>query len=166
MSNVLNKFDQPVNADKDDNIVTFAGTVNMTGTVAVTGTTTVTGSTVYDSTSFLPKKIANVLLAHDVEIFDSGTALNISGVNLVTGGTGIADFTLAAPEVGCLCTIRIDTISSGTVVVTTGSGITIGAGTVNTATFDAAEDVLVLAHTSATQWDVVTNIGSVALSTV
>ena len=93
------------------------------------------------------------------------TALLNSGVNLIAGGTGIADLTLAAPAPGSRVIIRIASISSGTVVVTTASGVTFD-GTNNTATFNAAEDTLELIYKSATEYAIALNQGSVALSSV
>jgi hypothetical protein len=92
-------------------------------------------------------------------------ACSTNGVSSIAGGTGIADMTLAAPSDGDVATIRIDAITSGTVVVTCAAGVTFD-GTNNTATFDAADESLVLAYKSATEWQVVLNIGSVALSSV
>lgn len=86
------------------------------------------------------------------------------GVSAIAGGTGIADMTLAAPSVGDLATIRIDSISSGSVVVTCAEGVTLN-GTNDVATFDAAGETLVLAYKAANTWQVVMNIGAVALST-
>lgn len=87
-----------------------------------------------------------------------------NGVSAITGGTGIADMTLAAPSDGDVATIRIDSLSSGSVVVTCAEGVTLD-GTNDVATFDAAGETLVLAYKSATQWQIVLNIGAVALST-
>lgn len=92
-------------------------------------------------------------------------ACSTNGVSAITGGTGIADMTLAAPSEGDVATIRINSITSGTVVLTCAAGVTFD-GTNNTATFDAAGDSLVLAYKSATQWQIVLNIGAVALSAV
>lgn len=92
-------------------------------------------------------------------------ACSTNGVSSITGGTGIADMTLAAPSDGDVATIRIDSISSGTVVVTCAAGVTFD-GTNNTATFNAAGDALVLAYLSATQYQIVHNIGAVVLSSV
>jgi hypothetical protein len=88
-----------------------------------------------------------------------------NGVSSIAGGTGIADMTLAAPADGDVATVRIASITSGSVVVTCAEGVTFD-GTNNTATFDAAGDTLQLAYKSATQWQIVLNIGAVALSTV
>ena len=89
-------------------------------------------------------------------------AILTNGLTLVTGGTGIADLTLAAPSPGYEATIRIASLSSGDVVVTCATGITLN-GTATIATFNAAEDTLVLVYNTAKNWAVKTNI-SVVLS--
>jgi hypothetical protein len=88
----------------------------------------------------------------------------INGTTLITGGTGIADMTLAAPVANSRVIIRLASISSGSVVVTTATGVTFD-GTNNTATFDAADDWIELVYTSATAWSVVRS-NSVTLSSV
>jgi hypothetical protein len=87
-----------------------------------------------------------------------------NGVSAIAGGTGIADMSLAAPADGDVATIRLDSLTSGTVVVTCAAGVTLN-GTNNVATFDAVSDTLVLAYKAANTWQVVNNIGAVALST-
>lgn len=87
-----------------------------------------------------------------------------NGLTLIAGGTGIADMTLAAPQPGHRAVIRLASITSGTVVVTTAAGTTLD-GTNNTATFNAAEDTLVLVYNTSTAWAVETNV-SVSLSSV
>lgn len=92
-------------------------------------------------------------------------AIPINGIAQIAGGTGIADMTLAAPSPGSLVVIRIASITSGTVVVTTAAGVTFN-GTNNTATFNAADDTLILVYKSATEWSIVLNAGAVVFSTV
>jgi hypothetical protein len=96
------------------------------------------------------------------------TAINkpvpTSGITLITGGAGLTGLTLAAPSLGCRCEIRLDSLSSGSVVCKTAEGVTFD-GTNNTATFDAAGEALILVYEAATKWAVVENIGSVGLST-
>lgn len=92
-------------------------------------------------------------------------ACNVNGLTVVTGGTGIADLTLAAPTEGARAVIRIGTLSSGNVVVTTAAGVTLN-GTNNTATFNAVDEALVLIYKAANTWEVELNVGGVALSTV
>lgn len=110
-------------------------------------------------------KLERVKIQNDATVHAAGGALATSGINLITGGTGIADFTLAAPVPGDRCEIRIDSLSSGDVVVTTAAGVTFD-GSNNTATLNAAAEALVLAYKSATEWQVVENVGAVALSAV
>ena len=87
-----------------------------------------------------------------------------NGVSAITCASGISDMSLAAPTAGDVATIRIDSLDSGSVVVKTPTGVTFN-GTNNTAVFDAANESLVLAYASATAWQVVLNVGGVALST-
>jgi len=108
-------------------------------------------------------KLARVQIQNDATVHAAGAALATSGINLITGGTGIADFTLAAPAPGDRCEIRIDSLSSGDVVVTTAAGVTFD-GTNNTATLNAAAEALILVYKSATEWQIVENVGAVALS--
>lgn len=91
-------------------------------------------------------------------------ACNVSGTTLIAGGTGIADLTLAAPTEGCVATIRLATLTSGTVVIKTPSGVTFN-GTNNTATMDAVNDTLQLIYKAANTWEVRFNQGTVAFST-
>lgn len=85
------------------------------------------------------------------------------GLNIIAGGTGIADITIGLPSPGARCVIRIGSLSSGSVVVTCSGTFD---GTNNTATFDAANEALVLVYDSATAWAIEANIGAVALSSV
>jgi hypothetical protein len=87
-----------------------------------------------------------------------------NGLTIITGGTGIADMTLAAPQPGHRAVIRIATISSGDVVVKTPSGVTFD-GTNNTATFNAAEDKISLVYNTSTAWAVESNVSVVLSST-
>lgn len=112
----------------------------------------------------LGAKLGYVLASNDVTVVSANGALPISGISLIAGGTGLAGLTLAAPAPGCLARIRVATISSGNVVVTTAAGVTFD-GTNNTATCNAAADELILAYKSATEWHVVSNT-SVTLSAV
>lgn len=93
------------------------------------------------------------------------TACQVNGVTIVTGGTGIDDLTLAAPTPGAVAIIRIASLTPGTVVVTTAAGVTLD-GTNNTATFDAANEALMLVYASATAWAIALNVGGVGLSSV
>ena len=109
-------------------------------------------------------KFGQVLASNDVYEVSTNGAIATSGITLIAGGTGLASLTLAAPSPGVQARIRIATISSGNVVVTTAAGVTFD-GTNNTATFNAAADELVLGYKSATQWIVIENT-SVSLSSV
>lgn len=91
-------------------------------------------------------------------------ACAVNGVTLVTGGTGIADLTLAAPTPGAKAIIRVNSLTSGNVVITTAAGVTFD-GTNNTCTMNAADDWIELVYVSATVWGVVRS-NSVALSSV
>lgn len=90
-------------------------------------------------------------------------ACAVNGLTLVTGGTGIADLTLAAPTIGARAVIRINTLASGSVVVTCATGVTLN-GTNKIATFDAANEALVLVYKAANTWEIELNIGAVAIS--
>jgi len=83
---------------------------------------------------------------------------------MIEGGTGIADLILPAPGPGVYCEIKLESITSGVVVVTTTAGVTFD-GTNNTATFDAAGDVLRLGYKSATEWRIRGNESVVLSST-
>lgn len=110
-------------------------------------------------------KLARLQIQNDLTAHTGDGACATSGVNLVAGGTGISGLTLAAPVAGDRCEIRIDSLSSGSVVVTTAAGVTFD-GSNNTATLDAANEALILVYKSATEWQIVENVGAVALSSV
>ena len=109
-------------------------------------------------------KLAQVLASNDVIAVSANGALPISGISIVAGGTGLAGLTLAAPQPGCKARIRVATLTSGNVVVTTAAGVTFN-GTNNTATFNAVADELVLGYKTATEWTIIENV-SVTLSSV
>lgn len=88
-----------------------------------------------------------------------------NGLTLITGGTGIADMALAAPSPGEVAIIRLVSLTSGSVVVTAAEGVTLD-GTNNTATFDAAEETLILVYANENTWAVALNAGSITLSEV
>ena len=96
-------------------------------------------------------------------VSSSDKACMLDGVNVIAGGTGLADVTLGLPSPGFRCVIRIGSLSSGSVVVTCTGTFD---GTNNTATFDAANETLVLVYDSATAWAIEANIGAVAMSAV
>lgn len=87
-----------------------------------------------------------------------------NGLNIVTGGAGLADATLGLPSPGYRCTIRVASVDENKTVVVTCAGTF--DGTNNTATFNAADDSLTLVYNTATAWAVESNVGSVALSAV
>jgi hypothetical protein len=110
-------------------------------------------------------EINKLFTRNEVTVLDGSvgqTACVTNGVSAIEGGTGIADMTLAAPSKGDVATIRIDSITSGDVVVTCAEGVTFD-GTNDKATFDAAGETLVLAYKNDTTWQVVMNIGGVTL---
>lgn len=112
--------------------------------------------------------VAGNVLSFPVSTLNGGTgqkACLTNGLTLITGGTGIADMTLAAPTPGARSIIRINSLSSGSVVVTTAAGVTLN-GTNNTATFDAINEALELVYSAANTWAIALNVGAVALSTV
>lgn len=145
MSNVLNYFDHPENGDKD-NVAHFEGTIYI------------------GATEFTAEKLENVLVSNDVTEYSTNSAIAISGIAMIAGGTGLAGMTLAALEPGCYCEIVLDSITTGNVKVTTASGVTYD-GTNNTATFDAQNDSLRLGYKSATELKIIENNG-VFLSSV
>ena len=142
-----------------------------------------TERTVFDKDGYLYQRgvkittttaeIATSKSATDVAVLNRGIkavsstakVCSVNGLNVVAGATGLADATLAAPTVGARCVIRIGSLASGSVVVTTTAGVTFD-GTNNTATFDAADEALVLVYKSATEWAIELNIGGVTLSSV
>lgn len=109
-------------------------------------------------------QFANVLASNNVYEVSANGAVATSGITLVAGGTGLASLTLAAPSPGAQVRIRVVSLSSGNVVITTAAGVTFD-GTNNTATCNAVADELVLGYKSATQWIVIENT-SVTLSSV
>jgi hypothetical protein len=90
-------------------------------------------------------------------------ACSIKGLNVVAGGAGLADITLGAPVPGAICIIRIGTLTGGTVVVTGDAGVKLS-GTNVKATFNAADEALILMYKAANTWEVIANIGGVVLA--
>lgn len=111
--------------------------------------------------------IINKIAAHNTITAVDGTEGNkacvTNGVSAITGGEGIADLTLAAPSAGDQATIRLDTLTSGSVVITCAEGVTVD-GANDILTLDSAGEAIVLAYKSATEWQIVLNVGAVALS--
>lgn len=84
-----------------------------------------------------------------------------NGLTIITGGAGIADMTLAAPQPGHRAAIRLLSVDAlASVVVTAATGVTLD-GTNTKATFDTAEQVLVLVYKDAKTWAVEKNVGVV-----
>jgi len=111
-------------------------------------------------------KLKNVIKSNDVTEYSADGAIDVSGIAIATTGA-VSDLamTLAAPEEGVLARIKLGTDGGKNLVVTTATGVTFN-GTNNTATFADASDELVLGYKSATEWIIIENVGSVALSTV
>ena len=85
----------------------------------------------------------------------------IADADTVIGITGARALTLAQPEPGRLLIITQEDANTSTVVCTVGTFD----GTNDTATFDAANETLILLGIDANRWLILRNIGSVALST-
>ncbi len=86
-----------------------------------------------------------------------------NGLSVIAGGTGIADMTIGAPVPGDVAIIRIGSLTSGNVVVTAATNVKLSGNNVK-ATFDAAEEALVLVYKAANTWEVALNIGGVVLA--
>lgn len=86
-----------------------------------------------------------------------------NGLSVIAGGTGIADMTIGAPSPGDVAIIRIGSISNGNVVVTGGTNVKLSGNNVK-ATFDAAEETLILVYKAANTWEVALNSGGVVLA--
>lgn len=96
-------------------------------------------------------------------VSSTAKACSIKGINVVAGGTGLADATLAAPVPGAICIITIGSLASGSVVVTGGTSVKLS-GTNVKATFDAVGEALVLVYKAANTWEVALNVGGVVLA--
>lgn len=96
--------------------------------------------------------------------YSANGAIAPIGVALITGGTGLSGLTLRAPLPREQVTIRLNTLTSGTCVLTAASGTTLD-GTNNTATFNAVGDELILSALDDVTWEVLKNT-SVTLSSV
>lgn len=100
------------------------------------------------------------------ELTASGAITINSGLVFLNHATVAIAATLDAPTAGDELFI-INTSASGTAghTVTTAAGVTFD-GTNNTATLNAPDEALHIVAVSATRWYIVTNNGSVALSSV
>lgn len=114
-----------------------------------------------DITAILAKLTGLTVAALDGSTGKKACVTN--GLSVIAGGTGIADMTLAAPSPGEVAIIRIDTLTSGSVVVTGGTNVKLS-GTNIKATFDAANEALVLVYKATNTWEVALNIGGVVLA--
>lgn len=104
---------------------------------------------------------------HSVQELTATGAITIdSGIVGLNHATVVIEATLDAPTAGDELFI-VNTSASGTAAhtVTLPSGVTFD-GTNNTATLNAPEEAIHIIALSATRWFVVSNIGSVALSSV
>ena len=148
--------------------VTYTDTVNFSGRVFKGPKVTATQVNAIQDEIIANRALVNTRIANEgVSTINGGTgqkACRVNGLTVVTGGTGIADLTLAAPTEAARATIRIGTLSSGDVVVTCATGVTLN-GTNNVATFNAVDESLTLIYKAANTWEVETNVGGVALST-
>ena len=142
------------NNDGDNLVIASGGSIDIAsgGAFKLAGT---------DKTAILGKLTGLAVAALDGST--GKTACLTNGVTVITGGTGIAGMTLAAPSPGDVAIIRIDTLASGSVVVTGGASVKLS-GTKVKATFDAAGEALVLIYKAANTWEVALNIGGVVLA--
>ena len=95
----------------------------------------------------------------------SDKVLITNGLNLVTGGTGIADLSLPAPSPGHRCVIRVVQRTSGDIDVDAATGTTID-GTNASARFDAVDESLTLVYKDHNEWAIEMNQGSVTIPKV
>ena len=142
------------NNDGDNLVIASGGSIDIEsgGALKLAGT---------DKTAILAKLTGLTVAALDGTT--GKTACLTNGLTVITGGTGIAGMTLAAPSPGDVAIIRIDTLTSGSVVVTGGANVKLS-GTNIKATFDAANDALVLVYKATNTWEVALNVGGVVLA--
>ena len=142
------------NNDGDNLVIASGGSIDIEsgGALKLAGT---------DKTDILAKLTGLTVAALDGST--GKTACLTNGLTVITGGTGIAGMTLAAPSPGDVAIIRIDTLTSGSVVVTGGANVKLS-GTNIKATFDAANDALVLVYKATNTWEVALNVGGVVLA--
>lgn len=103
-----------------------------------------------------------------VQELTASAAITInSGIVKLNHATVVIAATLDAPETGDELLI-VDTSASGTAAhtVTLPAGVTFNATGNNTATFNAPDEALFIRALSPTRWYIVSNLGSVGLSTV
>ncbi len=114
-----------------------------------------------DKTAILSKLTGIAVAALDGS--SGKTACLTNGLSVIAGGTGIAGMTLAAPSPGEVAIIRIDSLADGSVVVTGGTNVKLSGNNIK-ATFDAANEALVLVYKAANTWEVALNVGGVVLA--
>lgn len=118
-------------------------------------------------TDVTPKLTELTLIGFPVAALDGSTgkkACLTNGLSVIVGGDGIADMTIGAPVPGDIAIIRIGSITDGkSVVVTAAENVKLSGNNVK-ATFDAAEEALVLVYKAANTWEVALNIGGVVLA--
>jgi len=104
--------------------------------------------------------VKNVALSNDISVYDSGVSdiLN-TGYALLDGGTGFT-VDIESPEAGALTHIKLRSITSGSVVISTPSGVTWD-GSNTDATFADVDDELIVGYKSDTEFEIYTNNGVV-----
>lgn len=145
-NNVLNGFKQPTDSTSG---------INKDNQLYVYGSLDINGN------KFTTERLLNVLKSNTITTYNGAGAIDPTGIALIAGGTGFV-LSLVAPTEGVLLDILMISITSGTVTIKLPTGVTFD-GTNNTATFNAANDELLLGYKSATQWQIVKNV-SVTLS--
>lgn len=102
----------------------------------------------------------------DIEAAVDGTNMSNVGVTLLGNDTvSITEFTLDDPIIGEIkVIIQVDTDTNTRTVTTATTGVSYNQAGNRIATFNGADDALVLVGLSATRWGVVANTGSVAFS--
>ena len=138
----------------------MAGTLNVDTIAEVTSANGVVidGGTIKDGNSDLGRTTQALTI--------TGAITVTSGLVLLDHASVIIEATLAAPTAGDELFI-VDSSATGTAAhtVTAAAGVTFD-GTNNTATLNALGEALHIIAISATRWLIVTNLGSVSLSSV
>lgn len=99
------------------------------------------------------------------EVSADNKACITNGVNIIAAGAGLSDATIGPPHPGHRAVIRLATLTGSVTAVVTVTEGTFD-GTNNTATFDAAEETLVLVYKDEDEWAIELNSGGVVLSDV
>lgn len=126
----------------------------------------INGTLEVEGSEFAAAKLRKILLSNEMYLHTGDAPIFPQGYTIIDGGTGISGLTLGAPHPGAILRINLRSITSGSVVVTTESGITFD-GTNNTATFNAVNDELIIGQYKFdyTEWMIYKN-NSVVLSLV